>query len=251
MRYAILVALALLAAAVESLSTSADAAEIKLISSVGVKTAMEMLLPRFEESSGHKITALYGSCAALKPRIDSGEAFDVFLCAAGQVDDAIKQGKASGTRVDIARSGCAFAIRAGAPRPDISTDEKLKAFLLSVKSISASERGFSSAYFTKIATALGIGDAMKAKTTTVQPGDGAPSVAKGETELGIALMSEIAPVKGVEAVPFKTDDPASFLQLAGAIGANASDGEAARALLAYLQSSPAKEAFKAIGMETP
>ena len=57
----------------------ADAAEIKLVSSVGVKSAMESSLPGFERASGHKVTPLYGTAAGLKTRIDGGEAFDVVV----------------------------------------------------------------------------------------------------------------------------------------------------------------------------
>ena len=234
--------------------TSARATEIKLISSVGVRGVMEELVPAFEKSSGVKVNVVFGSAAALKTKIDAGETFDVAVLAPAQIDDAIKQGKAGGQRVDIAKAGCGVALSGSAPLPDISTDDKLKAFLLGAKSISYSDPalgGFSAVYFTKLITRLGIADDLKARTTYVQPGEGASLVAKGTAEVGVGLLSEIVPVKGVRAVPLKPDDPATFNAFAVAPGAGAVANDAAKALIAYLQSPAARQVIKAQGMSTP
>jgi len=101
----------------------------------------------------------------------------------------------------LARAGTGLAIKTGAPRPDISTDEKLKAFLLGVKSIThgdPAQGGFSTVYFVKTASTLGIAETLKAKTKFTPAGEGAVPVAKGESELGVGLMSEIIPVAGVQ-----------------------------------------------------
>jgi molybdate transport system substrate-binding protein len=231
----------------------AAAAEIKLVSSVALKSVLDVLLPGFERTSGHKVTPEFGTAASLKTRIDGGESFDVVVLSPAQVDDLIKQGKAS-ARADLARAGTALAIKADAIRPDISTDEKLKVFLLGVKSIThgdPAQGGFSTVFFLKTASALGIDATLKAKTKFTPAGEGAVPVAKGESELGVGLISEIIPVAGVQALPLKPDDPAGVLSFAGASAAQAKDANAARSLLAYLQTGPAKETFKAQGMATP
>ena len=232
----------------------ANAAEIKLISSVGVRGVMATLVPAFEKSSGVKVNVVFGSAAALKAKIDGGETFDVAVLSPAQIDDAIKQGKASGPRVDIAMAGCGLALPAGASTPDVSSDDKLKAFLLGAKSISYSDPalgGFSAVYFAKLIARLGIADELKARTTYVQPGEGASLVAKGTAEVGVGLLSEIVPVKGVRAVPLKPDDPATFNAFAGAQGAGAAGAEAGKALIAYLRSPAARDIFVAQGMTTP
>ena len=234
--------------------TTAEAAEIKLLGSVGVRSALALLLPRFEQSSGHKVTALYDIGLALKNRVAAGEAFDVIVSLRGQVDDLINQGNASGASVGIARTGCGLAIRVDAAKPDISTDEKLKAFLLGVKSISNSNPalgGFGSRYYAKTVAEMEIADALQAKTIFAKPGEGPALVAKGEAELGVGLISEIAPLKELAALPLHPHDPASYVEFAGAISATASEADAARALLSYLQSPEAKETFKAQGMTAP
>ena len=172
-----------------------------------------------------------------------------------QIDDLIKRGKAATVaRADLSRAGPGLGIRADASKPDISTDEKLKAFLLGVKSISHGDPaagGFSAVYFVKMSTAMGIAEALKSKTTYSKPGDGATLVAKGEVELGVGMMSEVVPVAGVQALPLKTDDPASFIVFTGAIAAGTKDADAARALLAFLQSPKAKDVIKSQGLVAP
>jgi molybdate transport system substrate-binding protein len=231
----------------------AAAAEIKLVSSVALKSVLDALLPGFEQTSGHKVTPVFGTAASLKTRIDGGEAFDMVVLSPAQVDDLIKQGKAT-SRADLAHAGTALAIKAGATRPDLASDEKLKTFLLSVKSIThgdPAQGGFSTVYFLKTATTLGIAETLKSKTKFTPAGQGAVPVAKGESELGVGLMSEIIPVAGVQALPLKPDDPAGSLFFAGALAVQAKDANAARALLTYLQTGTAKETFKAQGMTTP
>lgn len=252
----VLSAVALAASGIVSFfAGAANAAEIKLLSTVALKSVMELVLPDFERTSGHKITALYGTAASLKKRIDEGELFDVAVFGPALIDDLIKQGKAAtAARAELARGGPGLGIRADASKPDISTDEKLKAFLLGVKSISYGDPaagGFSTVYFVKMSTAMGIAEALKSKTTYSKPGEAATLVAKGEVELGVDMMSEIVPVAGVQALPLKTDDPASFSFYTGAIAAGTKDADAARALLAFLQSPKAKDVIKSQGMVAP
>jgi molybdate transport system substrate-binding protein len=252
----VLTAAALAASGIVSFfAGAANAAEIKLLSTVALKSVMELVLPDFERTSGHKITALYGTAASLKKRIDEGELFDVAVLNPAPIDDLIKQGKAvSASRAELARGGPGLGIRADASKPDISTDEKLKAFLLGVKSISYGDPaagGFSTVYFVKMSTAMGIAEALKSKTTYSKPGEAATLVAKGEVELGVDMMSEIVPVAGVQALPLKTDDPASFSFYTGAIAAGTKDADAARALLAFLQSPKVKDVIKSQGMVAP
>jgi molybdate transport system substrate-binding protein len=232
-----------------------NATEIKLLSSVGLKSVIELVLPDFERTSGHKVTALYGTAAGLKKRIDEGELFDVAVLVPAQIDDLIKQGKAaSATRADLARAGTGLGIRAGTPKPDISSDEKLKAFLLGVKSISHGDPalgGFGAVYFVKMSNTLGIAEALKAKTTYSKPGEGAVLVAKGEVELGVGMLSEVVPVAGVQALAYKVDDPASFIIFTGAIAAGTKDVDAAHALLTFMQSPTAKDVIKTQGMIAP
>src|SRR5213078_2844576 len=95
-------------------------------------------------------------------------------------------------------------VRAGAPKPDITTVDGFKQTLLSARSIvyadPAKKGGASGVYFARVLDRLGIAEQMKAKTILVPGAQAAEVVAKGEAELGVAQGSEIVPVAGAQLV---------------------------------------------------
>src|SRR5262245_47073196 len=105
-------------------SIAANAAEIRVLCSNGLKAVMEDLAPQFERSTGHKVLVKFGLAANFKQQIEAGETFDLAVLTPALIDDLIKQGKiASDTRAVIARTGLGLMIRAGAKKPDVSTTE--------------------------------------------------------------------------------------------------------------------------------
>src|SRR5437763_12112277 len=130
-------ALAALSTLAGLMGSAAHAAEIKVLSSVALRAALdEDFLPQFERSTENKVTIKYGAAAALKQQIESGETFDLAILTPALIDDLIKQGKVdTGSRTNIARTGVGVAIRQGAAKPDISTAEAFKRALLNAKSV--------------------------------------------------------------------------------------------------------------------
>jgi molybdate transport system substrate-binding protein len=153
---------AVLAAAVEyslllalgAAAPAACAAEVKVMSTVALTPTLDELIPKYESSSGNKLTIIYSTIADLKKRIDAGETADLMIHSRPVLDDLQTQGKvAQGSIVNVGRSYVAIGVRAGAPQPDISTAEKLKAALLATKSISYADPakgGASGVYFAKV-----------------------------------------------------------------------------------------------------
>ena len=253
MRRTIIRELALLAVVlIGNPSWPARAAEIKLMSSVGVKGAIEAVLPDFARDSGDKVTAVFATAAILKARIDGGETFDVAILNPLQIDDLIRKGKAI-TRTDLARAGVGFGISAASSKPDIATDEQLKTHLLGVKSLAygdPTQGGFGGAYFHKVTVALGIAEALSEKTRFTKPGEGAVLVANGGAELSVGLSSEIVPVAGVQFLPLKAEDPTSYINFAATVAIQARNADAANALLTFLQSNTVKDVFRSQGLTT-
>jgi molybdate transport system substrate-binding protein len=143
-------------------------------------------------------------------------------------------------------------VRAGAPLPDISTAEKLKAALLATKSISyadPSKGGASGIYFAKVLDRLGITEQMKAKTTLVPNAQAGELVAKGEVEMGVAQASEIAAVPGTQVVGPLPGDLNSRIVFAVGIGSTSQNSEAAKALIDLLASPAAAAVMKSKGMD--
>src|SRR6201991_594377 len=239
-----------IAAALTGLMLSAmvaDAAEVKVITSVALTDALNQLAPIFELKTGNKLTISYDLAAVQKKRILDGERADVIILTRAMMDDLAKQNKlAPGNIVNVASTPVALAARAGAPKPDISTADAFKQTLLSAKSISYADPakgGLSGVVAAKAIERLGIAEQMKAKTTLV-PGAEAPDlVAKGEVEFGIAQASEIVPVAGVQLVGPLPGELGTMSLFTGGIGADTASADAAKALIEFLSGKDAAAPF--------
>lgn len=152
---------------------AAHAAEVKVISTVALTPTLQELTPKYESSSGNKLAIVYSTIADLKKRIEAGETADVMILSRPALDDLQTQGKvAQGSIANVGSSYVAIGVRAGAPKPDISTAEKLKTALLAAKSISYADPakgGASGVYFAKVIDRLGIADQIQDR-----PGAGCP-----------------------------------------------------------------------------
>src|ERR1700712_3399609 len=201
----------------------ADAAELKVFTSVALTNALDELAPIFEQKTGNKLTISYDLAAVQKKRILDGERADVIILTRVMMDDLAKQNKlAPGNIVNVASTPVALAARAGAPKPDISTVDAFKQTLLSAKSISYADPakgGLSGVVASRAIERLGIAEQMKSKTTLV-PGAQSPDlVAKGEVELGIGQAPEIVPNAGAQLVGPLPGELGSMTPFRGRIGA--------------------------------
>ena len=181
-------------------ATAGGAAEIKVLTSVALTSALNQVAPNFEQATGNKLNISYSLIADIRKRMLEGEAADVIILSRPVMDELDKQQKfASGSMTNVAGTPVALAIRAGSPKPDISTVEALKRTLLDAKSIvyaDPAKGGASGVYFAHVLDRLGIADQLKSKTILVPGPQAAEVVAKGEAEIGVAQSSEIVPVAG-------------------------------------------------------
>jgi len=231
--------------------TVASAAEIKVLCSNGIRAVMKELVPQFEQATKHKVMISYGLSAVLKRQIEAGESFDIAVLTPPLIDDLIKQGKIAGdTRVTLARSGMALAIRAGTTKPDIRTTDALKRTLLASKSISYAREGASGVFFTKLVQRLDLVEALKSKIKLTTTGEevGA-SVARGEVEFGVLPVSEILPVLGVEVLGTFPADVQGYVVMVAGVSPSAAQSAAAKELIRFLTAPAAMPVIKKRGME--
>lgn len=228
---------------------SLKAAELKVIAGGSLTALLNQIAPPFEKATGHKLSIHFDSTPNIVTRVTSNTPFDVAVVPIDVFRDAAARAHfVSGPTIDIARVGYGVAVRAGAPKPDISTPDALKKILLDAKSIAFVPASAAGAYVSEVFERLDIGEEMKAKTRAqAGPPRIAPAVAKGDAELGVFLTNVlIAP--GVELVgPF----PAELQQelvFTAAVAADTKEADAARALIDYLKSPEATAAVKAGGM---
>ena len=230
--------------------TMSNAAEIKVIASNAVKEAYVELVPGFEKATGHKVTTVWGGTVDITKRVAGGEVFDIVIIPAGGIDDLIKQGRlATGSRVDFTKSGIGVAIRPGAPRPDISSGDALKASLLAAKSIVLSS-GPSSVYLLGLFQKMGIADAIKPKIKRLVPGASVgEALAKGEGDVGFTQVSEFLAIKGIEFLAPLPADIQHVTVFSMGLHATAPAAEPARALMKFLTSPEAAPVIRHSGME--
>ena len=177
----------------------AEASQIKVLSGGAMKSLMLEVVPLFERATGSKVDVRFALTTVLTKDIEDGAAFDIALLPRTDLDALAHAGKiAAGTQADITRSAVGFCVKAGAPKPDISTVEALKGALLSARSIGYSD-GPSGAYIAELLRRLGIADTVKSKAKLTSRLV-AEIVAEGEAEVGMQQIVAILPVKGAELV---------------------------------------------------
>jgi molybdate transport system substrate-binding protein len=232
-------------------TTAAVAADVKVLSTFGMREVLKEIASQFERATSKKLVIQYGSSAGLKRQIDGGETFDLAIITPSVIDDLTNQGKvAAGTRAVIARSGMGVAVRADAPRQDISSVEAFRRTLVAAKSVSYTPGGTTGTHLAKVLARLGIGEQMKAKNRPEQtPERVAQAVANGEVELGFTAIATILATSGVAVLgPFPPELQDYIVYTAG-VGAASKQAETARALINLLRTEDAASIMKAKGLE--
>ena len=227
----------------------AHAAEIKVIGSPGTKEPYTLLVPEFEKTSGHKVVTTWDGVNNTHKRIADGEVADVVMVPAAQIDDLIKQGKlVPDTRVVVAKSGVGVAIRAGAPKIEM-TSEGIKKALLNAKSIAYST-GPSGVHIANLIRKWGIEEQVRGKI--VPPRTGTPIgevVARGDAEMGFHQVSELLPVKGIEFLGPLPADLQNITVYSGGVHTGTKEAAAAGELVKFFTSPAVAPALKKHGLE--
>jgi molybdate transport system substrate-binding protein len=220
------------------------------ISSMATKALLGELAEQYGRRSGvHVAIEAVGGVDAAR-RVAAGEAFDAVFLAADAIDKLIAGGSLVGPRVDLVRSEVWVAVRAGAPRPDIGSEDALRRAVLAARTVGYST-GPSGVALTRLFERWGVADALQGRL--VQSPAGTPVgalVARGEVELGFQQRSELMGLPGIDIVGPLPDAVRIVTTFSGAIGARAVDPQAARALLAFFSSPATADTKQRHGMQS-
>ena len=230
------------------------AAEIKVFATVGVKSVLEELAPKFEKATGHKLAITWSTAALLAKRVQAGEQADALILIKGNLETLQKEGKIMpGTDVIFSQSIFAVGVKAGAPKPDISTPDALKKALLASKAVSYTDPaagGASGIYTAKQIEKMGITEQMKGKTKHPPSGGFSGTLlTNGEADIAINSKPELLSVPGVDVVGPLPGDMAFTVIYDAGVQAGAPQADAAKSLLKYLVSPEAQAVFKAKGFD--
>ncbi|WP_300630984.1 substrate-binding domain-containing protein [Pseudomonas sp.] len=235
-----------------ALALSAQAEELKVMTSGGFTAAYKLLGPQYAKHSGDTLDTILGPSMGKAPeaipnRLARGEHADVVIMVGYALDELIKQGKVDpASRVELADSRIGLVVKEGAVKPQIDTDDELKAVLSKAKSVAYSDSA-SGVYVEKeLFKKLG----MPAKGTMIERAPVGEQVAKGDYEVGLQQVSELLPVKGVTFVGKIPENVQSVTRFAAGIPVNAEHKDEAKALLQFMASPEAQPVVQSTGLDS-
>ncbi len=180
----------------------------------------------------------------------SGEPFDVVVLASDAIDKLVDAGRiVAGSKVGLARSGVAIAVRSGAPRPDIGSEEALRRAVLSARSVGYST-GPSGVALAALFKRWGVDGEIKDRIVLAPPGVPVGTlVARGEVELGFQQLSELMHVSGVDVIGPLPPAIQIITTFSAGLCANSRQGDAVRSLLDFMTSPLSSDAKRRHGLE--
>ena len=227
-----------------------QAAEIRVLSGNGAKAAVSELASRFERASGHKVTIHFEVNRALQRKIAAGEKFDVAVLNPPVLDDLIKRGAvAADSRAVIGRIGIGVGVRAGSPRPDLSSVASFRRALLDARSVAYPAEGASGIYFVGLLDKLGIAAEMKPKLRPMPAEYNVEVVAKGEADMVVVVASRIVGEQGVELAGLIPQELQTMIGFATGVSTQAAEPAAARMLVRYLTAPEGAPLLRSMGIE--
>ena len=238
------------------LAQAVSGAEIKVYSTIGVKSALEELGPKFEKATGNKLNITWGLISAFTKKAQEGDVPDVLVVSRASIDSLTKDGKiAPASDATLAKSVFAIAVKRGASKPDISSAEALKNTLLAARAVGYTDPaagGASGVHFAKIIERLGIAPEIKAKSKFPLPaGFVGTLLVSGEVDIAVQTKPELSSTEGVEIVGPLPGDLGNTTIFAAGIGASSPNSEAGKLLVKFLASPDAQTVFAAHGYDPP
>jgi molybdate transport system substrate-binding protein len=228
--------------------------DIRVMTSGAFTAAYLALIPQLEIVTKKKVvtaaTTIGAGPNSIPSRLQRGEPVDVVIVADAVLAELIKDGTVlAESRTALARSAIGMAVRAGAPKPDISSVDALKRVLLQAKSIAYSASVSGQYISTELFQRLGITDQVVSKSRRIEGERVGAVVARGEAEIGFQQISELLPVLGIEYVgPLPPEVQRVSLFSAG-VAVSTRDSDAAHALIRFLASPEAADAITKSGLE--
>ena len=230
------------------------ASPLKVASARSLQEVLRPLGASFEATSGAPVDFFFGPVGTVQQRLDSGEAADVIILSDTVIASLAKAGRViADTCRKVGRVGIMLAVREGAPAPDISTPELFKQTLLSSRAIACSDPaigGSAGTHFAALLARFGIEDAVRDKLLKRASGvKTAEAVASGEAEIGITLLPEMLPVKGVYPAAPLPDALQKFTTYVAAVTTGCGVPETAAAFIRAAADPGMAPSWRAAGVE--
>jgi molybdate transport system substrate-binding protein len=233
--------------------TPLSAAELRIYSGGAPQETLKLIAPAFEQQSGHRVQFTYAVVGAIQQRLQAGEKADVVLLPAPLLDGLDKSGKLSpDSRRTLARVGIAVVVREGAPKPDVSSAEALRATLSKARSITHADPQATPGgrHIAALLAQWGITETPERRIAPKSAiSGGAEFIAKGEIEIGLYLLSEVLNVKGVTVAGMLPAAQQNYIVYAGAILADSASPAPAAEFIRFIADPSRQPQWNVTGFE--
>jgi molybdate transport system substrate-binding protein len=248
-------ALAALAALALAAAMPAHASDVRVVSSGGFAQAYKDLSGAYERASGDHLVSEWGPSMgqtknAIPARLARGEPIDVVIMVGDSLDKLMAEGRLEpGSKVVLANSPIACAVRHGDAKPDISTVDGLRQAFLHAHHVAYSDSASGEYIRRELLDRLGIRQQMEGKAAQIPATPVGEIIAHGEADFGCQQRSELKPVQGIDIVGLIPPEVQKRTEFSAAVVRGAAHPDAARALLRFLASPANAPAIEASGLE--
>ncbi len=223
---------------------------VKLMCALVVRGAFDAAIVPAFEASGGLVEIAWSPTTLIMKGLAEGQRPDAVLVLSDAMDTLARDGSVdAASRIEVARSRYALAVRTGTPHPRIDTVEALTRTLTDARSVAFSKSGASGIYFDGLLPRLGIADAVRAKATIIPAGFTAERLVTGEADIAVQQMSELMVVEGIEVIGPFPDPVQEVTTFSAAVTRWAANREGAERLLAAMTAPGAAEAYRRSGLE--
>ena len=231
-------------------SATGQGGKLSIICTMSCKEALIELVPVFEREHRYSVDITYGSGPELAKKIRGGLRADVFVGPEEFSGPLMEEGcLIGGTRIPFAHSSAVLAVKAGTPKPDISSAQKLKEALLAAKGVSYSG-GASGIHFVQACERLGIADKIAAKLVKPRAGEMVgPVLVRGEADIGVQQPAELLPVPGVEIVGPLPPELRQTIVYGTTVFTGSSQQAAIQAFEGFMRSHAARDVLHETGLD--
>ena len=220
------------------------------ISSMATRGLLDELAAMHSQRTGVAVRFQAVGGVEAARRVSAGEAFDLVVLASDAIDKLVAAGKLDAThKVDLVRSGVGVAVRAGAARPDISSEDALRRAVQDAASVAYST-GPSGVALIAMFQRWGIDREIQGRLVQAPPGVPVGSLlARGEAALGFQQLSELIGIEGIELIGPLPPAIQITTIFSAAPGVGCTQPAAVRALLDFMISADSAASKRSHGME--
>ena len=244
---------AILAAASLTFVTQLYGADVRVISGGGAQNVLQILTPKFESATGNKADLSFGVVGTIQQKLTAGEKADILILPVPLLDGLEKAGVfRARSRTVLGRISIGVVVRDGAGAIDISSNEAVRNMLLESRSVVFPDPKLtpSGTHLMRVFAQMDILDKMQPKITFRNAIDGGINLVRdGQVEIGLFLVTEILPVKGIRLVGTLPPALQGYVVYGAAVSADSGLPDTASRFVEFLSDPGMREHWKAAGFE--